>query len=330
MPHDLPVLAGAGLRLVGVDDEVVRPAVRLLGHERPFQPGREAGAAAPAQARLLHLVDDPVAALVEEELGAVPGARACAPPPGPAMQAVEVGEDAVAVGEHVDFSGFGLSPTAALGTPAGRELRGLRRSSHRARHGLGSEPRFWSTQRGSAAHAASVDSGTTPRPLHVLELGVDAPDELRSSGLSGAARGTYRPRICSSRRPARAARRRRRRPRGSPGRLGSTGASARPDASDGLGPLGALGASALPVAPSIGRRRRRSRLRRRDWAAPEAPAALAARRPRLPASGRLSGLPPRSASSSAPTSEPSKSDGSCSVFTAPAARRRRGPAADRA
>ncbi len=74
VPHDLAVLAGAGLGLVGIDDEIVRPAVRLLRHERPFQAGREAGAAAAAQARRLHLVDDGVAALFEDRLGAVPGA----------------------------------------------------------------------------------------------------------------------------------------------------------------------------------------------------------------------------------------------------------------
>ncbi len=49
VPHDLAVLAGAGLGLVGIDHEIVRAAVGLLGHERPFQPGRKAGAAAPAQ-----------------------------------------------------------------------------------------------------------------------------------------------------------------------------------------------------------------------------------------------------------------------------------------
>ena len=101
VPHDLPVLAGAGLRLVGVDDEVVRAAVRLLRHERPFEPGREAGAAAPAQARLLHLVDDPVAALVEEEPGFVPGAALARRLEARRVQAVEVGEDAVAVVQHV-------------------------------------------------------------------------------------------------------------------------------------------------------------------------------------------------------------------------------------
>ena len=46
VPHDLAVLAGAGLGFVGIDDEIMRPLVRLLGHERPFQAGREAGAAA--------------------------------------------------------------------------------------------------------------------------------------------------------------------------------------------------------------------------------------------------------------------------------------------
>src|SRR3546814_8048444 len=44
--HDVPVLAGPGFTLVGVDDQIVRAAVRLLRHERPFEAGREAGAAA--------------------------------------------------------------------------------------------------------------------------------------------------------------------------------------------------------------------------------------------------------------------------------------------
>src|SRR5690606_5887434 len=43
--HDVAVLAGAGLRFVGIDDQIAGP-LRLLGHERPFEPGREAGAAA--------------------------------------------------------------------------------------------------------------------------------------------------------------------------------------------------------------------------------------------------------------------------------------------
>ena len=51
--HDLAILERARLRLVGVAAEVVRLAVAEL-HERPLQARREAGAAAPAQSRLLH------------------------------------------------------------------------------------------------------------------------------------------------------------------------------------------------------------------------------------------------------------------------------------
>src|SRR5581483_6273210 len=51
VPHDLAVLAGAWLGLVGVDDEIAWPAVLvLLRHEGPFQPGRKSCAAAAAQA----------------------------------------------------------------------------------------------------------------------------------------------------------------------------------------------------------------------------------------------------------------------------------------
>src|ERR1051326_8910953 len=57
--------------LVGIDHEIVRPVADLLAHEGPFQPGRKAGAAAPALARGLHLVDDRVAAPFQDRLGAV-------------------------------------------------------------------------------------------------------------------------------------------------------------------------------------------------------------------------------------------------------------------
>ena len=63
--HDLPVLASAGFAFVGVDDKVMGPFADLLGHERPFYAGPEAGTAAAAQARFLDLVDDLFAPLVQ-------------------------------------------------------------------------------------------------------------------------------------------------------------------------------------------------------------------------------------------------------------------------
>ena len=180
MPHDLPVLAGAGLRLVGVDDEVVRAPVRLLGHERPLEAGREAGAAAAAQARLLHLVDDPVAAHLEQELGAVPGAALLRGLQARRVQAVEVGEDAILIGEHVSSpssarcrSRFVGGMPSACGAPTprivgcgGGALRGrsdcvpasaparlgLRRCAHRR------------AARARAAFGCAVDSARRRRP----------------------------------------------------------------------------------------------------------------------------------------------------------------------
>ena len=99
--QDVAVLAGAGLGFVGIDDEVGRPAVALLGHERPFQAGREAGAAAAAQARRLHLVDDPVAALGDDAgLVSSQWPRAIAPFSDLSKHAVDVVEDAVFVLKH--------------------------------------------------------------------------------------------------------------------------------------------------------------------------------------------------------------------------------------
>ena len=51
--HDLAILEGAGLALVGVDREVAR-ARFARRHERPLKPGGEAGAAAAAEVGVLH------------------------------------------------------------------------------------------------------------------------------------------------------------------------------------------------------------------------------------------------------------------------------------
>ncbi|MEH2477776.1 hypothetical protein V1282_001133 [Nitrobacteraceae bacterium AZCC 2146] len=101
VPHDLAILAGAWLGLVGIDDEVAWPAVgRILRHERPFHAGRETCPATAAQARGFHLGDDPVAALVEDGLGAVPAAATARAFEAPVLEAVEIAEDAVLVVEH--------------------------------------------------------------------------------------------------------------------------------------------------------------------------------------------------------------------------------------
>ncbi len=55
--HQHAVLAGAGLALVGVDDDVFGFR-RGLRNEAPLQAGWKTGAAAATQARRFHLVDD--------------------------------------------------------------------------------------------------------------------------------------------------------------------------------------------------------------------------------------------------------------------------------
>ena len=100
MAHDLPVLAGAGFGFVGVDDEVGGAPVRLLGHERPFEAGRKARAAAPAQARRLDDVHDLVASKGKQVLGAVPMPALLRAGEGAVMHPVEVGEDPVLILQH--------------------------------------------------------------------------------------------------------------------------------------------------------------------------------------------------------------------------------------
>src|SRR5262245_4721550 len=124
--HDLAVLAGAGLGFIGVDHEIMRPTVGLLGHERPFESGRKAGAAAPAQPRGLHLVDDPIAALLEDGLGAVPGAARAGAREAPIVEAIEILEDAILVREHHDRLFADESPMRGLGTAPSRTFAGAR------------------------------------------------------------------------------------------------------------------------------------------------------------------------------------------------------------
>src|SRR6185295_3590870 len=81
--HDLPVLAGARLALVGVDHQVVRPLALLLGHEGPLQAGGESRPAPPAQSGVLDLVAHPLGRHGQHVGRAVPGAapaRALQPP----------------------------------------------------------------------------------------------------------------------------------------------------------------------------------------------------------------------------------------------------------
>ena len=98
--QDFAILAGARLGFVRIDDEIGGPRRVRLRHEGPFEAGRKAGAAAPAQARGLHLIDDPVLALVDDGFGIVPAPARLRALQAPVAEAVEIEEDAVLVFEH--------------------------------------------------------------------------------------------------------------------------------------------------------------------------------------------------------------------------------------
>src|SRR5690606_27066279 len=100
--QDLAVLAGARLGLVGVDHQVVRPLALLLRHEGPLQAGAEAAATAPAQARGLDLLADPLRRLLQDLAHEIVGAALLRPFQPEVVQAVEVGEDAVLVFQNAD------------------------------------------------------------------------------------------------------------------------------------------------------------------------------------------------------------------------------------
>src|SRR6266849_458088 len=98
--HDVAILAGAGLGLIGVDHKIMGSVADFFGHERPLEPGWEPGAAAPAQSRVLDLVDDGVASLFQDRLRAVPSAARAGAGKAPVAAAVEILENAVLILKH--------------------------------------------------------------------------------------------------------------------------------------------------------------------------------------------------------------------------------------
>lgn len=100
LAHDLSVLTGTGLTLIGVDAKVAITNVVLPSrgvHERPFHTGGETSASASSEVRLLGLVDDPVVALEHDLLGLVPVALAHGVLEGVAIGTVQILENAVLV-----------------------------------------------------------------------------------------------------------------------------------------------------------------------------------------------------------------------------------------
>src|SRR6185437_13137964 len=123
--HDVAVLAGAGLGLIGIDHEITRAPIGLGRHERPFESGGEAGTAAAAQARRLHLLDDRLVTLLDHRLGTVPGAARARSLEPPAVQPVEILENAVLVLQHQCDLGLRSLPSGRFGAGASRTLAAL-------------------------------------------------------------------------------------------------------------------------------------------------------------------------------------------------------------
>ena len=100
--QNLAVLAAARLGLIGIDDEKAGTTVLgFLGHERPFETSREACPAATAQARRLHLLDDLVLPALDQRLGIIPITARFRRLQAPILEAVDIGENPVLVGEKV-------------------------------------------------------------------------------------------------------------------------------------------------------------------------------------------------------------------------------------
>src|SRR5262249_26603555 len=72
----------------------------------------------------LHLVDDPIATLLQDGLGAVPGAARAGALEAPVVEAIEILEDAIFVREHHDRLFRDESPMGDLSAAAWRTFAG--------------------------------------------------------------------------------------------------------------------------------------------------------------------------------------------------------------
>src|SRR5208337_4232570 len=97
---DVAVFAGPGLRFVGVHHQIAG-TVGLLRHEGPFQAGGETCPAAAAQAGLLHLLNNRVAPARQDRRRVVPVAACPRAFQERIELAVEIGKDAVLIGQHL-------------------------------------------------------------------------------------------------------------------------------------------------------------------------------------------------------------------------------------
>ncbi len=108
--EDEVILAGAGLALVAVDEDVFWLG-RLLGNEGPLHASGEACAAAAPQAGGLHLFDDPFGALREALLRGLVAAEL--------EVAIDLGRALTeAAGDDLDFIGMGDEPRHLFASPS--------------------------------------------------------------------------------------------------------------------------------------------------------------------------------------------------------------------
>src|SRR5690606_20967866 len=117
--HDLPVLAGAGFGFIRIDHQIARTAIGLFGHERPFEAGREARAAATAQAAVLDFLDDGVLPHIEQRFRIVPDTARLRAGELPVVDAIKIGENPIFILQHYASSVFSSN---VVGPPSGAEL----------------------------------------------------------------------------------------------------------------------------------------------------------------------------------------------------------------
>ena len=100
MAHDLAILTGARLRFVCVHNKIRRTPIAFLWHERPLQSSRETSAATTAQATVLHLLNDPVAAVLDQLVGSIPMPPRLRALKRSVVHSIKVGKDPILVSKH--------------------------------------------------------------------------------------------------------------------------------------------------------------------------------------------------------------------------------------
>lgn len=98
---DLEVIEGERIRLVGIEEEVMREKIDMIGNERKFEKSREEREEKEKKERRINIIDDKVEEIIDKEIGIVKMEKRNGKIKGMIIEEVNIGEDEIFVRKNV-------------------------------------------------------------------------------------------------------------------------------------------------------------------------------------------------------------------------------------